>query len=156
MIERLLAMVKIDFAPAHRQPRLINLVVATVVALVGSLAADAAIVAIATHLFPHTKHYPHFMFADYSKLTVIGVVGACIGWPIVTRISSSPRWVYSRAAVLVTLVLLLPDVYILLQGQPAKAVGALMVMHVAIAVVTYFSMVLLAPVGQRHGRHARR
>lgn len=155
MIERLLAIVKIDFAPNHRQPRPMNWVIATVVAIAGSLAADALLVSAATHLWPHTRHYPHFQFADYSKLTIIGVLGACIGWPIVTRISSAPTWLYARLAVLVTLVLLLPDVYILLQGQPTKAVVTLMVMHVAIAVVTYFSMVLISPISKRHGRHQR-
>ena len=32
------------------------------------------------------------------------------------------------------------------QGQPAKAVGTLFVMHVAIALVTYSALVYLAPV----------
>jgi predicted lysophospholipase L1 biosynthesis ABC-type transport system permease subunit len=38
------------------------------------------------------------------------------------------------------------DVYLLIKGQPAKAVGTLFVMHVAIAVVTYYALVYLAPV----------
>jgi len=49
-------------------------------------------------------------------------------------------------AILVTLVLWLPDVYILVKGQPAKAVGFLFAMHLAIAVVTYYALVLIAPV----------
>jgi hypothetical protein len=49
-------------------------------------------------------------------------------------------------AIGVTLVLWLPDVYILVQGQPAKAVGFLFVMHLAIALVTYNALVRLAPV----------
>jgi hypothetical protein len=48
--------------------------------------------------------------------------------------------------VLVTLALLLPDFYILYLGQPANAVGVLMVMHVAIGLVTYNLLVRLAPV----------
>lgn len=146
MIERLLTLVKVDFAPHHRQPSWARWAVATVIALAGSLLADRLIVAEATHLWPHTRHYAHFAFSDYSKLTVIGVLGACVGWPIITRLSSAPTWLYARLAVLVTIVLLLPDVYILVQGQPAKAVGSLMMMHLAIALVTYFSMVLIAPV----------
>jgi hypothetical protein len=47
--------------------------------------------------------------------------------------------------------LFLPDLYILKQGQPAKAVAVLMVMHLAIALVTYNALVRLAPV--RSGRH---
>jgi hypothetical protein len=51
----------------------------------------------------------------------------------------------SRLAVLVTLVLLLPDVWLLHQHQPPRAVAVLIGMHLAIAVVTYFALVLLAP-----------
>jgi hypothetical protein len=41
---------------------------------------------------------------------------------------------------------LLPDLYILHMGEPAKGVAVLMVMHVAIALVTYNLLVHLAPV----------
>ena len=64
-------------------------------------------------VFPSTKGYAHFQFSDYAKLTVIGVIIACVAWPIVTRISSSPRWLFFRLAILVTLVLWLPDLFIL-------------------------------------------
>jgi hypothetical protein len=117
-----------------------------VVALVGSLVADALIVRLATAAFPGTRGYVHFQFSDYAKLTVIGVLIACAAWPIVTRIVSAPRWVFTRLAVLVTVVLLLPDVLILTRGQPVRAVAALMLMHLAIAVVTYAALTRLAPV----------
>src|ERR1700755_956308 len=60
---------------------------------------------------------------------------------------SDPRWLFFRLAILVTVVLLLPDVYILYRGQPADAVAVLMVMHLAIALVTYNLLVRLAPIG---------
>ena len=66
---------------------------------------------------------------------MIGVLIACAAWPVVTRISSEPRWLFFRLAIVVTLVLWLPDLYILHQGQPGEAVGVLMVMHLAIALV---------------------
>jgi hypothetical protein len=116
--------------------------------VLASLVADAVLVAIGIALFPSTKGYVHFRFSDYGKLTVIGVVVACLAWPIVTRISSSPRWLYLRLAILVTLVLWLPDLYILAKGQPPKAVAVLMVMHLAIAVITYGCMTRLANVGE--------
>jgi len=89
----------------------------------------------------------HFQFHDYAKLTVIGVIIACVAWPVVTRISSDPRWLFFRLAILVTVVLLLPDFYILHGGQPADAVAVLMLMHLAIALVTYNLLVHLAPAG---------
>ena len=86
-------------------------------AIAGSLVADALLVVIGERVFPSTKGYVHFQFADYAKLTIIGIVIAGVAWPIVTRVSSAPRWLYSRLAVLVTLVLLLPDVWLLHQHQ---------------------------------------
>jgi hypothetical protein len=150
--DRSLGLLKVDFAPPHRQPSTVRLVLATVVSLAGSLAVDAALVAIGEAAFPSTKGYVHFRFSDYSKLTIIGVIIACAAWPIVTRISSAPRWLFFRLAIVVTLVLFLPDLYILQQGQPAKAVAVLMCMHLAIALVTYNALVHLAPVRARR-RH---
>ena len=146
MLQKVFDLIRPDFAPYHRQPPNGQVVLATAVSIAGSLLADALLVVIAQALWPSTKGYDHFQFADYSKLTIIGVIIACVAWPVTTRITSQPRWMFFRMAVLVTLVLWLPDVYILIQGQPAKAVGMLFVMHVAIALVTYNALVYLAPV----------
>jgi hypothetical protein len=136
---------RIDLEPDHRTPEPWRLVVATIVALGSSLAADAALVAIGEAVFPRTSHYGHFQVADYSKLTVIGVLVACAGWPVVVRVSSAPRWLFVRLAVAVTLVLWLPDLYLVHLGQPPRAVAVLMVMHLAIALVTYNALVRIAP-----------
>ena len=145
-LARPLGLVRVDFAPVHRQPSTLRVLVATVASVAGSLAADALLVVIGTAVFPATKGYVHFGFSDYAKLTIIGVLIACIAWPIVTRISSSPRWLFLRLAILVTLVLWLPDLYILDKGQPGQAVAVLMLMHLAIAVVTYNCLVHIAKV----------
>jgi hypothetical protein len=146
---RIMAWARIDFSPPHRPPQWWRVGLATVLALALSLAADAALVAIGTRLFPSTKGYVHFQFNDYAKLTILGVLIACAGWPVVARISSAPRWLFFRLAIVVTLVLFLPDVYIWHQGQAAQAVAVLMAMHVAIALVTYNVLVHLAPVRAR-------
>jgi Family of unknown function (DUF6069) len=143
-IEHALRLFHVDFAPAHRQPSAISVVAATIISIAGSLAADALLVAIGEAVSPSAKGYVHFQFSDYAKLTVIGVVIACLAWPIVTRISSTPRWLFLRMAVAVTLVLWLPDVYILALGQPPRAVAVLFVMHLAIALVTYNCLVHIA------------
>jgi hypothetical protein len=155
VLDRLLSWADIDFRPAHRPPAWARVALATVVAVVASLLADAALVAIGTHLFPTTKGYVHFAFGDYARLTIVGVVIACAAWPVVARISSAPRRLFLRLAVLVTLVLFAPDARILLQGAPAQAVAVLMVMHVAIAVVTYTALVVLAPVRPATDRRRR-
>jgi hypothetical protein len=161
-IDRVLRLFRIDFAPAHRQPSAVSVGAATIASVAGSLAVDALLVVIGQAVFPTTKGYAHFQFGDYSKLTVIGVVIACVGWPVVTRVSSSPRWLFLRMAIAVTLVLWLPDVYILALGQPAKAVAVLFIMHLAIALVTYNCLVHLAQTGPlardraEEGQFARR
>ncbi len=146
MLNQLASLVHVDFAPRHRPPSAGRLVLATILSIAGSLAADALIVLIGEAVFPGTKGFVHFQFPDYAKLTVAGVIIACAGWPIVTRISSAPRWLFFRLAILVTVVLWLPDLYILYKGEPAQAVAVLMVMHVAIALVTYNLLVHVAPV----------
>ena len=156
VLDRALRLVRVDFAPAHRQPPASLVLAAAVVSIVGSLGADALLVAIGERIFPSTKGYGHFQFSDYAKLTVIGVIIACVAWPIVTRISSAPRWLFFRQAILVTLVLWLPDLYILYRGAPGRAVAVLMVMHVAIALVTYNCLVHIARVRPTSHSHAAR
>ncbi|MFZ1062876.1 MAG: DUF6069 family protein [Acidimicrobiales bacterium] len=143
-LQPLLRFFHVDFNPP-RPPSRAEVILASLVAVVGSLVADMALVALGTRIFPSVRNYGHFQFSDYAKLTVIGVVIACVGWPIVARISSRPRWLFYRMAIVVTIVLLAPDVYIWHQGQPAKGVAVLMCMHLAIALVTYNALVHIAP-----------
>jgi bacteriorhodopsin len=144
--EQLMSIARVDFSPPHRPPSAVRIVLAAVASIVGSLAADAVLVIIGESIFPSTKGYAHFQFSDYAKLTVIGVIIACVAWPAVARLSSAPRWLFFRLAIVVTLVLWLPDLYILHEGQPPRAIAILMVMHLAIALVTYNLLVHAAPV----------
>jgi hypothetical protein len=140
----------LDLDPAGRQPSAQRWLVATAASLAGSLVADVLLVAIGTAVFPSTRGYVHFQFHDYARLTILGVVVACAAWPLVTRITSQPRWIYFRMAIVVTLVLWLPDIYIWVRGQPARAVAVLMAMHLAIALVTYNCLVHVAKVREPH------
>ncbi len=153
---RLLSWARVEYPVAHRPPAWWRVALATVLSVVLSLAADAALVFVGTRLFPATKGYVHFAFGDYSKLTIVGVLIACAAWPVVARLSSAPRWLFFRLAIVVTLVLFAPDLYIWHQGQPSQAVLVLMAMHLAIALVTYNLLVRLAPVrdlGAAPGAH---
>ena len=73
-VERFLNWARIDFRPVHRPPAWRRVGLATVLAIVGSLLADAAIVAIGQHVFPATKGFAPYQFPDYAELTVLGVV----------------------------------------------------------------------------------
>jgi hypothetical protein len=152
-VQPLLTLLHVDFEPP-RPPTNGEVAIASAVAIVLSLVVDALLVVIGTHLFPSTKGYGHFRFSDYAKLTVIGVIIASLGWPVVARVTSRPKWLFFRLAIATTVVLLVPDLYIWYSGQPIKAVLVLMCMHLGIAYVTYKSLVILAPVrGQRHRFH---
>ena len=90
MLNQLASLARLDFSPQHRQPSAGRLALATIASIAGSLAADAILVVIGKAIFPSTKGFAHFQFSDYAKLTVVGVIIACVAWPIVTRISSAP------------------------------------------------------------------
>jgi len=146
-VQQWLRVFKVDLEPTRSPPSLAQWVAALVVANAGSLISDAILVAVGIAIFPSTRGFVHFQPTDYGKLTIIGVTIACIAWPVVTRISSQPRWLFLRMAMLVTLVLWLPDLWILVHGEPIRGVGVLMLMHLAIAFITYNSLVHLAPIG---------
>ncbi len=124
----------------------LRVAIGTGVTIIAAFLADALLVGIGTHVFPSLIGYAHFRFNDYAKLTVIGVLIGCMGWPVVTRISSAPRWLYGWLTILATLALFLPDAWLLVRGQPLKAVAVLMVMHVAVALAIFLVMVNVAPV----------
>ncbi len=126
-------------------PRPGALAAATLVAVGGSLAVNWLLVTWWTTTEPAARGYGHFRFADYATLTVVGVLAAGAAWPAVCRISPRPRRPFLRLAVVVTVVLWVPDAYLLARHQPARDVAVLMVLHVAVAVVTYQALVGLAP-----------
>ncbi len=143
-VGRLRTAARLDLAPVHRQPSTPRVVVATCAALVASIGLDELAVHVATSTFPTTRHFPHFRVADFATLTIVGVVLACAAWPVVTRLSSAPRWLFFRLAVLATLTLWIPDGWLLLKGETVKGVAVLMVLHLLIALVTYNLLVHVA------------
>jgi hypothetical protein len=150
-VDRAMDLARIDLSPRHRPPNLAAVAIATVASLVLCLLADWLLAKLAVAVFPADKGYVHFQFSDYAKLTTIGVIIAGIAWPIVARVTSDPRWVFFRLAILVTIVLLLPDLYIWRNGQPWHAVLFLAFMHLAIALITYNILVRVAPVREPAG-----
>jgi hypothetical protein len=136
---------RIDLPGSRFQPRAWRFALATLVAVVGSVAACAVLALVGAMLFPSTRGYEHFQFADYTKLTVVGVLIACAGWPVAAALSSQARRLYLWAAVATTIVSFAPDVWILVHGQTAEGVFILAVMHIAVAVITYVAVVGIAP-----------
>lgn len=156
-IDRLFRRYHVDFPVSPRPPGAARVVLATTVAVVASLLADRGLVAAGVALFPSTRWFSHFRPANYASLTVLGVAAAGAAWALVARISSRPRGLLGRLAVVVTLVLWLPDLVILFAGENPLGVLTLATMHLAIALLTYPALVLLAPAPnlsseQVHGR----
>lgn len=69
---------------------------------------------------------------------------ACAAGPILPRFTVAPRWLFSRLAVLVTAVLLVPDAWLLVKGQSPQAIIVLVAMHLAMALVTYNALIHVA------------
>lgn len=145
-LERVRHVARLDLRPGAPPPN-VRWVLAALASVAGSLALNALAVHVATTAFPSTRHFSHFRFDDYGTLTVIGVLFAAGGWAALVRLSSAARWLCFRLAIALTLVLWLPDLWILAQGETAKGVATLMVMHLLIALVTYNLLVRVAPGG---------
>jgi hypothetical protein len=149
-----LGRMRVDFAPVA-EPVWGRFAVAVAVAAGCSLGADAALVHACVALFPSTRGFSHFRFSDYATLTCIGVILASAGWPLVIRVSSSPRWLFLRAAIVVTILAWGPDIWLLAKGETPRGVVVLAVMHLAVALITYNALVRIAPERERHKEQPR-
>jgi hypothetical protein len=124
-----------------------RVVAAGLAAAVVSLAAALMLATIGQAAFTVPASFGKFAFATYALLTVLGVAGAAVTWAAVARLSSRPKWLLTRLAALVTALFLIPDFLLLgTPGNPAGPVAILMLMHLAIAVITYAALTELAPV----------
>jgi hypothetical protein len=134
-------------APHAIPPTLRRLAAAGLAAAVVSLAADLVLVAVGRAVFTVPASFGKFAFGTYASLTVLGVTGATAAWWAMTRLSSRPQRLLTWLAVLVTALLLIPDFLLLgTQGNPTGPVVILMLMHLAIAAITYLMLIKVAPV----------
>lgn len=134
---------------AKTRPNALMALVALVPATIGSIGADIVLIKLGVKFLRAPTNYSHFQFHAYATLTSLGVVTAGLAWPFIAGLSSRPNRLYGQLAVGVTVVLLLPDVYLLLRHEPVRAVTVLALMHLAVAVVTYLVMISVAPARRR-------
>ena len=133
-------------APHAVPPALRRVAAAGLAAAAVSLAADLVLVAVGRAAFTVPASFGKFAFGTYALLTVLGVAGAAGAWAMVTRLSSRPKWLLTRLAALVTALFLIPDFLLLgTPGNPAGPVVILMLMHLAIAAITYVALLTIAP-----------
>jgi len=128
--------------PTHRR-----VVAAGLVAAAVSLAAGLMLATIGRAAFTVPASFGKLAFGTYALLTVLAVAGATATWAAVTRLSSRPRSLLTRLTALVTALFLIPDFLLLgMPGNPAGPVATLMLMHLAMAVITYVALIKVAPV----------
>jgi hypothetical protein len=123
--------------------------VVTSLASLASVIVNATLVWLAKAFDPSLRNYSHFRLWDYGTLTVLGVTAAGAAWYLATRSLPSPRHTFFRVAVIVTLALWVPDLWLLIKHEPTRAVVFLVIMHAAVALITYNLLVYSAPVGAR-------
>jgi hypothetical protein len=117
-----------------------------------SLAADVVLAAIGRAAFTVPPSFGRFAFGACALLTVLGVAGATVTWALLTRLTPRPRWLLTRLAALATALLLIPDFLLLgTPGNPAGPVAILMLMHLALAGITYLALIKTAPPAAARG-----
>lgn len=127
--------------PAHRRVAAAGLAAAAI-----SLAAGAVLAAIGQAAFAVPASYGKFAFTTYAARTALIAAGATATWWGVTRLSSRPKWLMTRLAVLATALFLTPDFLLLgIPGNPTGPVVIVMLMHLALAVITYAALIKVAP-----------
>lgn len=131
------------------QPTGTRVALITVLSTLASIVVNAALVWLATAFDSSLQHYSHFQLWDYGTLTAVGVVAAGVAWYVVTRNLVAPRRTFFRIAVVVTLVLWIPDAWLLIKHEPTRAVVFLIIMHATVALITYNFLVFAAPVATR-------
>jgi hypothetical protein len=141
---------------AHPTPSALRVAVMTVLSVLASIVVNAGLVWLAKASDPSLQRYSHFRLWDYGTLTAVGVVAAGAAWYVATRSLPSPRHTFFRVAVVVTLALWVPDLWLLIKHEPTRAVVFLVIMHAAVALITYNFLIFGAPVGARaqHGTGA--
>ncbi len=136
----------LDLRPLRPLPSVPQIALAGLASAVASVLACVVLSEVGKAALSPPAYFDKFNPPGYIALTVIGVAGATIGWAILVRLTSRPRWCLMVAAVAVTIVLLLPDVAIL-PHNPTSDVVVLMVEHLVIAVITTVLLLRLAPPG---------
>jgi len=98
------------------------------------------LVAVGAHvLFSVASTFQPLQPEDFLPATVLGVVGAVIVFALLARRTSQPTRIFQRIVMVVLPVSLLPDLSLLFlhlyPGTTFPAVGTLMLMHIATALI---------------------
>ncbi|XUL93774.1 DUF6069 family protein [Streptomyces galilaeus] len=76
--------------------------------------------------------------SSYVFLTVVGVVAGAVGWAVVRKVSKDPGALVRWLVPVLVVVSFVPDLLLFGDGG-AKGVGALLLMHVAVAATAVYA-----------------
>jgi hypothetical protein len=155
VVRRIQGLARLDLRPLKPLPSFGRIALAGLLSGVASVVACVILSEAGKTALSPPASFDKFNFPGYVVLTVLGVAAATVGWAILVRMTSQPRWCLEVAAVLVTIVLLVPDVAIL-PHNPTSDVIVLMVEHIVVAVITTALLLVVSPPGRWAGspRHA--
>jgi hypothetical protein len=142
---RITAFLGVDWPKRAHQPRPIEFVMASIVAISGSLIACIVVVTLTSRWFPLALKNSHMQFADYYVPIIVTVAIGCAAWPVVTWISSRGRRLFLCVGIAVVVLIVALDVWIFDANRPVATAAIMVAMHLGVALVTYLSLVFLAP-----------
>ncbi|WP_367319586.1 DUF6069 family protein [Streptomyces sp. HUAS ZL42] len=85
--------------------------------------------------------------SSYIFLTAVGVVAGAVGWAVVRKVSKDPEALVRWLAPALVVVSFVPDFPLFGEGG-ALGVGALLLMHVVVAVVAVFTYRKVMPLSR--------
>ena len=129
----------------QRTPHPSRLAGAAALAAVVAVGIDALLALIGRSVFSVPASFTQFDPISYISLTVIGVIGASIGWAIIAAKAKDPGKLLFRLAVIVVPVTWLADAALLVAGESPIGVVILMIMHIGVGTITYFALSRIAP-----------
>jgi hypothetical protein len=125
-----------------------KLLVASLVALVGSVAANQLVRAIAVALLRPDPGFMPLQVGPPIFFSVIGVLGAIGAYALIGRLSRRPVTLFRRVALATLLLSLVPDLIMLVSpfipGTTLPNVIALMLMHIVAWYITVQALTRLA------------
>ncbi|MGW1562288.1 DUF6069 family protein [Streptomyces sp. NPDC002144] len=129
--------------PARRGP----LVVAGgVVGAVLLSSVANALIAVLAHALGAPDDFDPLKISSYVFLTVLGVLAGSAGWALVRRFSRDPERLLRRLVPSVVVVSFVPDFFKFEDGE-VTGVVALLLMHVAVAVIAVSAYRRVMPLG---------
>ncbi|GKQ41922.1 DUF6069 family protein [Streptomyces sp. A012304] len=129
--------------PSRRSP----LVVAGGVFIAFLLASVAnALIAVLAHAMSAPDDFQPLEPPAYVFMTALGLLAGAVGWGIVRRRSQDPERLLRRLVPSVVAISLVPDFFLFDKGE-ATGVAALLMMHLAVAVIAVQAYRRVMPLG---------